>query len=169
MTRIFVPLLLAVLAGPMFAPMFAPMAQAQTDEPLDIVTEPEEDEGDLDNSLDENFGDGVGEIVTSIQDGPGVSKGSGAVLVGLDKVSGTSADLNVQNGQTIGLGWLQITLGECRYPTSNPSGDAYAWLVIREHNNEATVFQGWMIASSPALSALDHARYDVWVKNCTTE
>ncbi|MEO0381372.1 MAG: DUF2155 domain-containing protein, partial [Pseudomonadota bacterium] len=26
----------------------------------------------------------------------------------------------------------------------------------------------WMIASAPALSAMEHARYDVWVMRCTT-
>ena len=30
------------------------------------------------------------------------------------------------------------------------------------------VFVGWMIATSPALSAMDHPRYDVWVLNCVT-
>jgi len=30
------------------------------------------------------------------------------------------------------------------------------------------VFKGWMIASSPALNALDHPRYDVWVLRCIT-
>ncbi|MCW8843320.1 MAG: DUF2155 domain-containing protein, partial [Rhodobacteraceae bacterium] len=34
--------------------------------------------------------------------------------------------------------------------------------------SEAPLFQGWMIASSPALSALDHPRYDVWVLRCKT-
>ena len=28
------------------------------------------------------------------------------------------------------------------------------------------VFSGWMFASSPALSALEHAVYDVWVLDC---
>ena len=27
-------------------------------------------------------------------------------------------------------------------------------------------FRGWMIASSPALMALDHARYDIWLIRC---
>lgn len=98
-----------------------------------------------------------------------VSLGTGAVLRGLDKVSGKAIDLPVVRGETIALGWLQITLGECRYPSGNPSGDAFAWLIIRERNEEVPVFQGWMIASSPALSALDHSRFDVWVIRCTTE
>ncbi len=98
-----------------------------------------------------------------------VSPGTGALLRGLDKVSGETVDLPLVNGETIALGWLQITLGECRYPSGNPVGDAFAWLVIREREEEVPVFKGWMIASSPALSALDHSRFDVWVIRCTTE
>ncbi len=30
------------------------------------------------------------------------------------------------------------------------------------------IFRGWMFASSPALNALEHPVYDVWVINCTT-
>jgi hypothetical protein len=98
-----------------------------------------------------------------------VATGTGAVLKGLDKLAGTVEDMTLANGDTAGLGWLQITLGECRYPVDNPSGDAYAWLVIREEAGEAPIFEGWMIASSPGLNALAHARFDVWVINCTTE
>lgn len=98
-----------------------------------------------------------------------VSLGTGALLRGLDKVSGESIDLPLAVGETIALGWLQITLGECRYPSGNPAGDGFAWLVIRERDEEVPVFEGWMVASSPALSALDHSRFDVWIIRCTTE
>ncbi len=98
-----------------------------------------------------------------------VSEGSGAILRGLDKVSGVPVDLPLAVGDTVALGWLQITLGDCRYPVDNQAGDAFAWLVIRERNAEVPIFEGWMIASSPALNALDHPRFDVWVIRCTTE
>ena len=98
-----------------------------------------------------------------------VSEGSGAILRGLDKVSGIPVDLPLAVGDTVALGWLQITLGDCRYPVDNQAGDAFAWLVIRERNAEVLIFEGWMIASSPALNALDHPRFDVWVIRCTTE
>lgn len=110
----------------------------------------------------------VGEDVTRVQEDE-VSRGTGAVLKGLDKLAGTVEDLTLAAGDTVALGWLQVTLGECRYPVDNPSGDAYAWLVVRETAGAAPIFQGWMIASSPALNALDHPRYDVWVSRCTTE
>jgi len=92
----------------------------------------------------------------------------GAVLRGLDKVSGALTDLEMTNGQTLVFGRLEVTLGECRYPVGNPAGDAFAYLVIRDGRDAAPVFQGWMIASSPALNALDHARYDVWLLRCRT-
>jgi len=107
------------------------------------------------------------EVITTEEDI--VAAGTGARIRGLDKLAGTVEDFALATGETVGLGWLQITLGECRYPVENPSGDAYAWLVIREEAGEAPVFEGWMVASSPALNALDHARFDVWVIACTTE
>lgn len=110
----------------------------------------------------------VGEDVMTVEEDV-VATGTGAVLKGLDKLSGAVSDMTLARGETGALGWLQITLGECRYPIENPAGDAYAWLVVREQAAAAPIFEGWMIASSPALNALDHARFDVWVMNCTTE
>lgn len=93
-----------------------------------------------------------------------VSPGSAAQLRGLDKIDGRMADLTVAVGQTVEFGRLRITLGECRYPAANPAGNAYAWLVIEQGSER--IFSGWMIKSSPALNALDHPRYDVWVTGC---
>ncbi len=99
-----------------------------------------------------------------------VSRGTGAVLRGLDKIAGEAIELELKTGETIAYGRLQITLGDCRYPFGNLAGDAFAWLVIRDQKNlDQVLFDGWMIASSPALNALDHPRYDVWVIRCTTE
>lgn len=94
--------------------------------------------------------------------------GLGAVLRGLDKVNGHSVDVELPNGGMGAVFGLQVQLAECRYPADNPTGDAFAFLTIREQNNPAIQFEGWMIASSPALNALDHSRYDVWVLRCIT-
>ena len=93
---------------------------------------------------------------------------SGVQIKGLDKVSGDVVDLRLLAGETGEIGRLAVTLGECRYPEDNPAGEAYAWLEITDTLRERRVFEGWMIATSPALSALDHARYDVWVIRCTS-
>jgi hypothetical protein len=92
----------------------------------------------------------------------------GAVLRALDKVNGATVDVTVPSGDTARLFALDVFVVECRYPAENPTGDAWAFLVVREADDRAIQFQGWMIASSPALNALDHARYDVWVLRCST-
>ena len=99
---------------------------------------------------------------------PEAARAPGAVLRGLDKVTGDLTDLELKNGQTQTFGRLTVTLEECRFPVGNPSGDAYAYLVIRADDDSRPIFAGWMIASSPALNALDHPRYDVWVLRCAT-
>ncbi len=92
----------------------------------------------------------------------------GVILRALDKVSGELVDFELEPEQTKQLGRIQVTLSECRFPTGNPVGDASAYLTIRNAGETASVFSGWMIASSPALNALDHSRYDVWVLRCIT-
>ncbi|WP_319022309.1 DUF2155 domain-containing protein [Pseudooceanicola spongiae] len=98
-----------------------------------------------------------------------VSLGTGVVLRGLDKIDANTTDLEIPNGQSARFGSLEISLRDCRYPVGNPSGDAFASLDIRETEGGQSkdLFDGWMIASSPALNALDHFRYDVWVLRCT--
>jgi hypothetical protein len=90
---------------------------------------------------------------------------SGGVVRVLDKSSGRVTDLDLPSGETGQVGSLSVTLLDCRYPVSNPAGDAYVLLSIR-YRDPDPVFQGWMIASSPAVSAMDHPRYDVWALRC---
>ena len=95
------------------------------------------------------------------------ARGVAAELRLLDKVAGKAMDVILQLGDTYTLGKLRIIMGECRYPVANPAGDAYAFLTILSQDRSKEYFSGWMIASSPALNALDHVRYDVWPLRCT--
>ena len=97
-----------------------------------------------------------------------VDSGIGAVLRGLDKVNGESRDIEIARGETGTVFGLDIGLSDCRYPTENPTGDAFAYLTIWERGAAQAAFEGWMVASSPALNALDHSRYDIWVLRCIT-
>jgi hypothetical protein len=98
----------------------------------------------------------------------GVGSSSGAQLRALDKISGISSDVAVRRGDTVRFNRLSITLHDCRYPSEDPTSNAFASLTIVDDVQNAVVFDGWMIADSPALSALDHHRYDVWVVRCDT-
>lgn len=95
------------------------------------------------------------------------SEAEGGILRWLDKLTGETADIELPLGQEALSGRLTIRLDSCRYPTDNPASDAEAHLTIRDNGVPDPVFEGWMVASSPALSALDHPRYDVWVLRCS--
>lgn len=96
-----------------------------------------------------------------------VQTGTGAVLRALDKLNAKVSDLTLQNGEAAVMGLIEVQMLECRYPKDDPTGNAYAFLTIRQAGVARPVFSGWMMAASPALNPLDHARYDVWVLRCT--
>ena len=89
-----------------------------------------------------------------------------ALLRGLDRINGTAQDIVITVGETVIYERLEVTLLACRYPQGDINSDAFAQLVIQDIREEAPRFTGWMFASSPALSALDHPRYDIWVLSC---
>ena len=91
---------------------------------------------------------------------------SGGVLRWLDKLTGETGDMELARGQSASNGRLTIQLDDCRYPADDPASDAQAHLTVMDATRQDPVFSGWMLASSPALSALDHPRYDVWVLRC---
>lgn len=95
-----------------------------------------------------------------------VEPGTGAVLRGLDKVNASVTEMTLANGERAEFGRLVVELRACRYPEGDPAGDAYAFLTIKDNVTGETLFSGWMLASSPALNALEHPRYDVWVLSC---
>ena len=96
------------------------------------------------------------------------TQATGAQLRGVDRINGEVFEIILPKGETARMQDLAIKLNDCRYPVGNPSGDAFASLEIWENETGKYFFVGWMIASSPALSAMDHPRYDIWVMRCTT-
>ena len=91
---------------------------------------------------------------------------TGGVLRVLDRLTGSVSDYDLSPGQKQVVGRLTLRLDECRYPADSPLSDAFAHVTILDSGLTDPVFHGWMVASSPALSALDHPRYDVWVLRC---
>lgn len=94
------------------------------------------------------------------------SASTGASLRFLDKLTSETGDVLLGVGQAAKFGRIVVRLDECRYPADNPASDSEAHVTIVEEATQAQLFAGWMLASSPALSALDHPRYDVWVLSC---
>jgi hypothetical protein len=97
---------------------------------------------------------------------PPAPEGPSALLRVLDKFSGVAQPLVAPLGAVTRHDRLTILVEAC---DGSVEGDV-AWLTIVDAKTpEAPVFEGWMFAESPALSALDHPRYDVWLAQCNTE
>lgn len=92
------------------------------------------------------------------------------VLRALDKITARVTTIEVPVGQTVEFGSLQITARYCdkRPPEQTPESAAFVEVVEAKPDEEPQLaFSGWMFASSPALSAMDHPVYDLWVIDCT--
>ncbi len=92
-----------------------------------------------------------------------------ARLQGLDKVTARISTFEAPVGATVNFGPLEITTRTCkkRPPEDEPESAAFLEIVeVTPDNGRIEVFSGWMFASSPALSAMDHGVYDVWVLDC---
>jgi hypothetical protein len=91
-------------------------------------------------------------------------------LQGLDKSVGRTVTFEATVGSTIQYGPLFIKIHACRKapPIEKPESAAFLqiWEVPPGEEKSEWVFSGWMFASSPALSAMDHPVYDVWVLDC---
>ena len=93
-----------------------------------------------------------------------------AVLQGLDKITARISTIEAPIGATVSFGALQITARACdkRPPEEPPESAAFLEIVeVKPDEPPTTRFIGWMFASSPALSALEHPVYDLWVIDCT--
>ncbi len=95
--------------------------------------------------------------------------GDKVILQGLDKVTARTSTFEVSLEEEVTFGTLRITLRACdRTPPEEPP-ESTAFLDIYEAkpgDRVVSLFHGWMFASSPALSALEHPVYDIWVKEC---
>lgn len=92
-----------------------------------------------------------------------------AVLQGLDKITARTETFTAPLDQTMRFGTLEIIVRHCdkRPPEEQPESAAFLEIwAVSPGRPTSSVFQGWMFASSPALSALEHPVYDVWVLDC---
>ena len=91
-------------------------------------------------------------------------------LQALDKSTARTLTFEAKVGTTIEYGSLFIKVQSCRKsePLEKPESAAFLqiWEVPLNATKSEWAFSGWMFASSPALSAMDHAVYDVWVLDC---
>jgi hypothetical protein len=93
-----------------------------------------------------------------------------AILQGLDKITAKIQRFTAPVGQSVSFGRLRIKVQGCRKTPPEEKPESAAFLEIDDKTvKEGTrrVFTGWMFASTPALSALEHPVYDINLLECT--
>jgi hypothetical protein len=93
------------------------------------------------------------------------------VLRTVDKLSARTHTFDIPVDKTVKFGnSLFIKVRACRKASPLDLPESAAFLQIWERKpaepKSRWLFSGWMFASSPSLSRLDHAVYDVWVIEC---
>jgi hypothetical protein len=94
-----------------------------------------------------------------------------AVLGGLNKITAKVSHIELEQDVPAKFGSLEITLRTCKASPPEEAPEVTAFLEISDiadNQPPKLLFKGWMFASSPSLSALDHPIYDVWVIACKT-
>ncbi len=143
MTRFSAFLILFALA---FSPTVAQQSDAAANVEVEAIEEVEESEI---------------EALTPIQ------TADAATLRGLDKLTGEIVEFDAATGEDSAFERLRIAVESCQMRGAEHA----VFLQIFDGGRPEgldLIFSGWMFASSPALSALDHPRYDVWLQSCKT-
>jgi hypothetical protein len=96
-----------------------------------------------------------------------------AVLQGLDKTTARISTLEAPVDEPVKFGTLTITVRACekKPPEEPPESAAFLQIYDQRPGGQQPVrlFSGWMFASSPALSAMEHPVYDVGVLDCKSD
>lgn len=101
--------------------------------------------------------------------------GTAVQLRALDKVTARTFDYTVPIGDSLDFGSLTIHAKHCEKTPPTELPETYAFLQVddrrlmedgSESADGARLFSGWMYESRPAISALDHRVYDIWVIGC---
>ena len=97
-----------------------------------------------------------------------------AVVRGLDKITGHARDYTLTLGRPARVGSLEVIARSCSKAAPEETPEVRIYLQIYDHpparegeeSERREVFHGWMFASSPGLSALEHPTYDIWAIDC---
>ena len=101
-------------------------------------------------------------------------EGRTATIQALDKITARISTLRVPIDEPVGFGTLSVTVRRCAYhpPEETPEDAAYLEVVDNGHDRSKPprpVFTGWMFASSPAVSAMEHPVYDLTLLSCKSD
>ncbi|MBI29425.1 MAG: glycosyl hydrolase family 5 [Pelagibacteraceae bacterium] len=95
--------------------------------------------------------------------------GNTVTIGALDKITAKFSEFDINVGDTGTFGSLRIEIFQCQKRPPEELPEDFVLLQIFDYVDDQKpkiVFSGWMLSSSPSLSALEHPVYDIWLENC---
>lgn len=91
---------------------------------------------------------------------------STADLILLDKIRARPAPLQVKVGDSATFGSLTLRVQSCMVRPPDQPADATAFIEVTDSREKGTVFRGWILANTPAVSQMEHPVYDLRLAGC---
>ena len=92
-----------------------------------------------------------------------------ARLQAMDKITGRVSEIDVPVNGLANYGTFSILVRKCVTKSAEETPENTAFIDIVDNyqtDHPVNIFKGWMFSSSPALNAVEHPIYDVWLLQC---
>lgn len=92
-----------------------------------------------------------------------------AELQAMDKITGRVSIIDVPVNGAVSFGSFSIVVRSCKSRTEEEVPENFAFIDVTDksfNQEEYNIFKGWMLSSSPAVNAVEHPIYDVWLLRC---
>lgn len=95
-----------------------------------------------------------------------------AQLQAMDKITGRVSEIEVPVNGEVKFGSFSIVVRSCKATPPEETPENYAFVDVADTTKDGklyNIFKGWMMSSSPALNAVEHPIYDVWLLKCVNK
>lgn len=92
-----------------------------------------------------------------------------ARMQAMDKITGRVNEIDIPINSEVNFGSFSIVVRRCVSSSPEETPENIAFVDIADTYNTQTptnIFKGWMLSSSPALNAVEHPIYDIWLLKC---
>jgi len=92
-----------------------------------------------------------------------------AIMQAMDKVTGRVNKVTIPVKSKIAFGDFSLVLRACKKRPAEETPENFAFIDVTDKSfgtEEYNIFRGWVLSSTPGISAIEHPIYDVWLLEC---
>jgi len=108
-------------------------------------------------------------LLSSVAHASNYSDTNLARMQAMDKITGRVSEIDIPVNGEMKFGSFSIVIRRCIASSPEETPENIAFVDVADNYNSDTpvnIFKGWMYSSSPALNAVEHPIYDVWLLKC---